>query len=152
MAEIKASCFQPLFSKKVLNDVKRPNSFHFSKKRRLVLFLAGFPALEKQLLKAIKTFPFSLLRCLSGFFSKKACQINLLFAAASKSFSVRSMRNQKFSAREKVLDTSLVSSNYWHAKVPGYSGLSQALFGRKRFIIYLMRKSRRCYFLRCLQC
>ena len=148
MAEIKASCFQPLFSKKVLNDVKRPNSFHFSKRETTTCIIPSqFRAVEKQLLKAIKTFPFSLLRCLLGFFSKKACQINLLFAA-SKSFSVRSMRNQKFSAREKVLDTSLVSSNYWHAKVPGYSGLSQALFGRKRFIIYLMRKSRRCYFLR----
>ena len=120
----------------------------FTRETTTCIIPSQFRAVEKQLLKAIKTFPFSLLRCLLGFFSKKACQINLLFAVPSKSFSVRSMRNQKFSAREKVLDTSLVSSNYWHAKVPGYSGLSQALFGRKRFIIYLMRKSRRCYFLR----
>ena len=116
--------------------------------RRLVIFLAGFPALEKQLLKAIKTFPFSLLRCLSGFFSKKACQINLLFAAASKSFSVRSMRNQKFSAREKVLDTSLVSSNYWHAKVPCSSCLVLARLCSVGKDLSSTWWESRCYFLR----
>ena len=61
--------------------------------------------------------------CLLGFFKKRHARLiffhkkffQLLF---SSQLLGRSMRNQKFSAPEKMLSTSLVSSNYWHAKVP----------------------------------
>ena len=60
-----------------------------------------------------------------AFFFKKACQINLL---SQKVFSAplqppvawyeKYEKPKVFSSTEKMLSSSLVSSNYWHAKVP----------------------------------
>ena len=89
------------------------------------------------------------------FFKKKACQINLL---SQKVFSAplqppvawyeKYEKPKVFSSTEKMLSSSLVSSNYWHAKVPCSSCLVLARLCSVGKDLSSTWWESRCYFLR----